>query len=301
MKNKTTTAKNSAPEPYFAITTDEEARSADIYIFGDIASNKGGLGKLLQSRSDQSSYDLAHQVACIPEDYEIVVHINSNGGEVKEGLAIYNTLKTRNVTTICEGFAASAASVIFCAGQKRIMQRASLLFIHQASMIASGNSEDFKKASEDLEIITSTAMSAYIECGLNIGEETLKEMMKRETWITPEDALSLGFATEIADAEETEEPQNDAMQSIMRALTKGRVTTRFEIGFEDGVKESLAEIFESAGQYAEFFEMFNKVATEIKKDPELSNRIKEFALSFLTTNPTPNPAKVENKGFFNFK
>ena len=64
-----------------------------------------------------SSYGLVKQLKEIPEDAAITVHINSNGGEVKEGLGIYNALKGRNVTTVCEGFAASAASVVFCAGQ----------------------------------------------------------------------------------------------------------------------------------------------------------------------------------------
>ena len=81
--------------PYFAIETSEEELTADIYIFGDIASKRGGLNKLLAPSSDQSSYDLAQRVANIPEDYAIVVHINSNGGELKEGLGIYNVLKVK--------------------------------------------------------------------------------------------------------------------------------------------------------------------------------------------------------------
>ena len=110
--------------PYFSLARHPEEQSADIYIFGNIAHNRGGLSGLLQANSDQSSYDLANQIAGIPEDWAITVHINSNGGELKEGLGIYNVLKSRSVTTICEGFAASAGSVIFCAGKTRIIRRA---------------------------------------------------------------------------------------------------------------------------------------------------------------------------------
>ena len=310
---ETATVKTKAPVPYFSLTRNEAEHSADIYIFGDIASNRGGLSGLLQSSSDQSSYDLANQVANIPEDYAITVHINSNGGEVKEGLASYNTLKTRNVTTICEGFAASAASVIFCAGQRRIMQPASLLFIHQASMYAEGNADDFRKASEDLDVITSAAIAAYIECGINISEEVLRTMLRAESWITPEDAVGYGFATEIAEDEPDEEPRNDAMRSIMAAITrqntimdavmgaKPKVLGAVNIGFEDGVADELREFINSVHSYADLFDVFSRISAAMSEDPELVTRIKAFAASFIATNPTPNPAEVGHKGFFNLK
>lgn len=301
MEKKTKTATAKTPVPYFSLTRNEEEHSAEIYIFGDIASNRGGLAKLLQANSDQSSYDLANQVAGIPEDYAITVHINSYGGEVKEGLAIYNTLKTRNVTTICEGFAASAASVIFCAGTKRIMQPASLLFIHQASMIAEGNADDFRKASEDLDVITSSAIAAYIECGLNIDEKVLKKMMREETWITPENAVNYGFATQISEPEETEEPTNNAMNSIMNIITGKKNQATFEIGFEDGVLEEIHKMYDTINTYGNALDLISKASAAINEDPELLTRIVEFAASFTTTNPAPNPAKVENKGFFNLK
>lgn len=257
----------------------------------------------MQSRSDQSSYDLANQIAKIPEDYSIIVHINSNGGEVKEGLAIYNILKNRNVTTICEGFAASAASVVFCAGKTRIMQNASLLFIHQASMIAQGNADDFRKASEDLDIITSAAMAAYLECGLTIDEKTLKKMMREETWIDPLNAISYGFATEIAVAEETAEPTNSAMDSIMHAVCaqKRERQMAVNIEFEDDTKMFISQLVESLSAYTNILDVFNKAATTLNEDPELLTRVKEYAASIIATNPAPNPAKVDNKGFFNLK
>lgn len=299
---ETATVRSKAPMPYFSLTRNEAEHSAEIFIFGDIASNRGGLSGLLQSSSDQSSYDLANQVAHIPEDYAITVHINSNGGEVKEGLAIYNTLKTRNVTTICEGFAASAASVIFCAGQRRVMQPASLLFIHQASMAAEGNADDFRKASEDLDVITSAAVAAYIEAGLKVGEDVLRTMMRAETWITPEDAVGYGFATEIAEDEPDTEPTNSAMRSVMAAVTRPQHSLgSINIGFEEGVAAELRAFIDSIHSYADMFAVFSKVSAAMSEDPELVARLKAFATSFLATNPTPSPAEVGNKGFFNLK
>ena len=106
-------------KPYFYTTVNRNKdtgiiESADIYIFGDIKEMEDGFEALFESPADTSSYELAVQISNIPMDAQINVHINSYGGEVKEGLAIYNVLKSRNnVTTICEGFAASAASLIF--------------------------------------------------------------------------------------------------------------------------------------------------------------------------------------------
>lgn len=298
-KNKKTMT-SSAPVPYFSISSCEEDKTANIYIFGDIAHNRGGLAGLFQADSDQSSYDLARQVQNIPEDYEIVVHINSNGGELKEGLGIYNVLKSRNVTTVCEGFAASAGSVIFCAGKHRVMQPASLLFIHQASMTANGNSDDFAKASEDLKIITESAVAAYREAGINISDDELHRMLKEETWITPEDAVKMGFATQIADEdpEDEFEPRNDAMRSIMAAVTKGKEVTQ---GREDtDIRQELEEIKNSVESYRDIMEMAKSALSIISADQELVVKLKAVAHQVLATNPMPEPAKVGNKGFFNF-
>ena len=311
--------RSNAPMPYFSIAKNPEEQSADIYIFGDIAHNRGGLSGLLQANSDQSSYDLANQVAGIPEDWAITVHINSNGGELKEGLGIYNVLKSRNVTTICEGFAASAGSVIFCAGKTRIMQPASLLFIHQAQMGAEGNADDFDKAANDLRIVTSAAVEAYKEAGITIDDDQLDAMLKAETWITPEEAVAYGFATQICEPEEDEDGViiNDAMRSIMAAVKRPAAPKILdESENETGYKvyeytdlvavpeETLAVLqtfTETAAEYSDLFEMASTVLAAINNDPELLPKLKAAASLLLATTPTPNtPASVENKGFFGF-
>lgn len=300
---------NNTPAVYFALsrnyTEDNQIESVDAYIFGDIASNRGGLAGLLQASSDQSSYDLATQLSDLPAEIPVTVHINSNGGEVKEGLAIYNVLKERgNVTTICEGFAASAASIIFCGGSTRIMQPASLLFIHQASMTAEGNSDDFEKAAEDLKIITAAAVNAYKEAGVNVSDEELSAMLKAETWILPEDAVRMGFATKVSDEEENEKvPKNDAVRSFMAMVSApkkaiGSINVSIE-GIEElkALTESVEEQFEN---YQDLLTLASKALAGLEANPELYGKVKAFASTFFATNPTPNPAKVGNKGFFNF-
>ena len=124
------------------------------------------------------------------------MHINSYGGEVAEGLAIYNTLKNSGmkVTTICDGFACSAASVIFMAGDERIINEASLLMIHNAWTYANGNATELRKAAEDLDKITQASVNAYVSRAV-ISEDEIKNLMDNETWITAQEAVEYGFAT----------------------------------------------------------------------------------------------------------
>ena len=255
---------------YFTLEYREEEKTAEVYIFGDITSWPW-------IKSDVSSWGLAQRLMEIPEDTAITVHVNSNGGEVKEGLAIYNVLKGRNVTTICDGFAASAASVVFCAGSRRIMNKASLLFVHQAITGIHGNADDLEKQAADLNTITESAVAAYKEAGVKLSDEEIWSLLKNETWISPKDAVEYGFATEIAedDAEEGE-IRNDAMENIMARLLKEESCTGATVTIED-LKKSIEDLKES-----------------------LTDKIVGFEMK-LATNPVPAPAQVENKGFFGFR
>jgi ATP-dependent protease ClpP protease subunit len=269
--------------PYFTMKKTED--SADIYIFGDIVPWKW-------DDSDTTSYDLATQIKALPEDTAITIHINSNGGDLKEGLGIYNVLKGRNVTTICEGFAASSASVIFCAGSKRVMNAASLLFIHNASMLAAGTADDFEKAADDLRIITDAAKAAYREAGVNVSDVELDRMMDEETWITPADAVNWGFATEIAEADQNG-IRNDAMQAIMRA-----VVPQDERKEDDAVvsMRELVDRLTAAVSALESHTITNTADRENEAEAEAPAADPEEE----ATTPTPAPAQVENKGFFGF-
>ena len=158
-------------------------------------------GELTSSRwceSDVSSYDFAKELNAI--DTDLRVRINSYGGEASEGLAIYSLLKSFNhkVTTICDGFACSCASVIFMAGQERIMNQSSLLLIHNAWTYAEGDSNALRKKADDLEKITQPSIDIYTSV-TGLKESVIKEMMDEEKWITPQEALEMGFATKVLD------------------------------------------------------------------------------------------------------
>lgn len=190
---------------YFSLV--RSGSTAELDIYGDITSWPW-------LESDVSAYNLSQQLAQLDDVTEIHVNINSYGGEVAEGLAIYNALMRHpaRVTTRCDGFACSIASVIFMAGDERVMNQASLLMIHNAWTYASGDANELRKQADDLDTITGASKAAYMG-RVSITEDELAAMMDEETFITPDDAVSMGFATAI----EGEEPEN-VSQSARRAV-----------------------------------------------------------------------------------
>lgn len=164
---------------------------ADIDIYGDITSWAWFDGEI-------SAATLSRQLEELSDVSQINVHINSYGGEVAEGLAIYNALRRHSakIVTTCDGMACSIASVIFMAGDERLMSTASLLMIHNAWSWAEGNADELRKQADDLDIITSASKAAYLS-RINIDDEELSALMDAETWITPEEAIRKGFASSI--------------------------------------------------------------------------------------------------------
>mgnify|MGYP003261725113 CR=1 FL=1 len=182
--------------------------SAELYIYGDIASHKW-------YEEDVCVYDMAKELSGL-NGKSLKVRINSYGGEVAEGLAIYNLLKSYSgeVTTLCDGFACSAASVIFMAGKNRVMPRTSLLMIHNAWTYACGNADDLRKVADEIEKITQPSIEIY-KSNSSLSEEEIKKMMDDETWITADEALSYGFATEISEESVQQSVRDDMMSRIV--------------------------------------------------------------------------------------
>lgn len=195
---------------YYQLINNDDG--AELYIFGDIT-------QYSWDEQDKNAWSIVKDLQSVTAD-KITVHINSYGGEVSEGLAIYNVLRNsgKEVTTMCDGFACSIASVIFMAGSKRVMNKASLLMIHNAWTIAQGDASDLRKSAEDIDIINKASIEAY-KAVATIPEAEIEKLMNESTWITPEDAVSYGFATEINGGEE-KDPQQSAFSVIMQKLTE---------------------------------------------------------------------------------
>ena len=196
---------------------------ADLYINGDITRGFQFFGIDFGQESDVAYQDVVEALNDLPAEVsDIHVHINSYGGEVAEGVAIYNALKAHNarVTTICEGFACSIASVIFMAGDTRIMRASSLLMLHNAAMPAHGDANAHRKAAEDLDVITELSKTAYLSHATDaLTREKLTEVMDAETWVAPETALEWGLCTEIDGGDDADEPTQSARNLVMQSLT----------------------------------------------------------------------------------
>lgn len=197
---------------YYALET--EGDHATINIFGDITSWPW-------LESDVSSYNLVQELDALQDAGQIDVYINSYGGEVAEGLAIYNALKRHKakVVTHCEGFACSVASVIFMAGDERVMSNASLLMIHNAWTYTQGNAQELRKEADDLDTITQASKNAYLE-RVNIDAAELSAMMDSEKWLDPAECLEKGFATAIVGDDSSGKPSQQAKQAVYNAMRK---------------------------------------------------------------------------------
>lgn len=137
------------------------------------------------------------QLAAINGDLE--VHINSPGGDVFEGLAIYNSLaqRTGNVTTVVDGIAASAASFIAQAGTTRIVAPGAMMMIHDASGLCIGNAGDMRELAELLDKVSDNIASIYAEHSGRPGG--WRDAMQAETWYTADEAVAAGLANRVAE------------------------------------------------------------------------------------------------------
>lgn len=204
-------------ERYYQLINEQDA--ATLYIYGDVTSWPW-------EESDVSSYSLSRALSKLRADgvKKVSVHVNSYGGEVAEGLAIYNELSEfEDCETVCTGFAASIASVIFMAGKRRIMRPSSLLMIHNAWTYAKGNAEELRKTAEDLDTITEASVKAYM-ARATVSEEEIKALMDRESWITPAKAVELGLCDAIEEAQNDKAAANQAYVPKWTVDENGRAT-----------------------------------------------------------------------------
>lgn len=141
------------------------------------------------------------QLEQIPEEDEIELHVNSYGGDVKEGVAIYNLLKQHGAKKTCyvDGFAYSIASVICMACDTIIMGLGTSMLIHNMAMYAYGNAEYLRKCADDLDVLMESNRKIYMARAKNLTEEELADMMDKETYLTPEQCLEYGFCDEIGE------------------------------------------------------------------------------------------------------
>jgi len=176
-----------APVPWYAV--ENRGNQTEFRIYDDVGGGFFGEGVTADR--------FLKELDSVPEGRPIVVGINSRGGSVTEGLAIYNALKRRgNVTTRCDGMAASIASVILMAGDRIRCVKNGTVMLHDPSAMVSGGSEDMRRMADRLDAAKNQLAAAYVErTKLPLAE--VDALMSEETWMDATEARDLGFVDEL--------------------------------------------------------------------------------------------------------
>lgn len=152
----------------------------------------------------------------------VTVNVNSPGGDMFEGLAIYNLLREHEgeVTVKVLGLAASAASIIAMAGDTVQIARAGFLMIHNAWVMAVGNRNDLVEVAETLKPFDD-AMASIYAARTGQDDAAMAKLMDRETWIGGDAAIEDGFADELLPSDQVEKGAGKASASAVRRVEAG--------------------------------------------------------------------------------
>lgn len=175
---------------FWNIFKDEEESTADITLYGSIGSD--------ECSDDVVDKHIKKTLDSLKGTSNLKVYINSPGGSVSAATAIYNALKNHEayVEVYIDGLAASAATIIACAGDKVYMPDNALFMIHNPWTIAAGDSGELNKTADILDKFKETIINTYIsKTGLD--KETLSQLMDDESWFTAKEAQEYNFVDEI--------------------------------------------------------------------------------------------------------
>lgn len=177
---------------YFSIRA-KGKQTAEIFIYEQI-------GKDYWDDSGIGAKEFAQELKALGDISKIILRINSPGGSVFEGLAIYNTLNAHvaEKEVHIDGIAASIASVVAMAGDQVIMPENALLMIHDPTGIAIGDAETMRKMAETLDKVKDSIITAYIS-KTKLPASEIADLMTKETWFSADEAVDYGFADEVAE------------------------------------------------------------------------------------------------------
>jgi ATP-dependent Clp protease protease subunit len=166
-------------------------KRAELLLYGDI-SDATWRGDEVTPKQFKADMDALGDVA------KMDIHVNSGGGDVFAGMAIYNMLKRHAAqkTVYVDGLAASIASVIAMVGDKIVMPENAMMMIHNAWTIAGGNKEKLRKIADEMDKIDGLIAGVYAaRAGRDRPEYSA--LMDAETWFTAQEAVDAGLADEI--------------------------------------------------------------------------------------------------------
>lgn len=221
-----------------------QPNTLDMYIYGNV---EGGYydwweGEYVESETSANYF--RDELNKYQDVNQINIYINSYGGSVFEGTAIYTQLKRHAAqkTVYIDGFACSVASVIAMAGDKVIMPANTMMMIHNAWNVAVGNAKELRKAADDLDTIMEGNRQSYLQkSNGKISEEKLIELLEAETWLTAKQCLEYGFCDEIAG-------QDADLNNAKQMLQKVNQSIEQKINYNKAIAAQLREMTEPPKQ-----------------------------------------------------
>ena len=247
--------------------------SADLFFYGDIVS------ETWQSEwyeDDMAPGDVKEFLDQLDGTENINIHINSGGGSVFGGIAIYNMLRRNNAhkTVYVDGLAASIASVIMMAGDEIVMPKNATVMIHKPSasyFFATKNADDLRKDAESLDTCQEAIMQTYMTKA-KVDKEEIEQKVNDETWLTGEEAAEL-FDIKVEEANDavacagssmffcyknvptslTAQGKNAKKKDEQRPLSRQDIKEIFNESFSEyqAREKEKKELLESLNQYGE--------------------------------------------------
>lgn len=170
-----------------------------LYVYDDVrAQGKFNWITWEYEDSETSAKYFRDQLDLIPDGEMIELHVNSAGGEVGEGVTIYNLLRQKagtgsRIIGYVDGMAYSIAMSIVMACDEIHMGLGTSMFLHNPWTVASGNADQLRSVANQLDELSEASVQLYMSKATGITEDELREMMKKETMLAPDKCLQYGF------------------------------------------------------------------------------------------------------------
>jgi HK97 family phage major capsid protein/ATP-dependent Clp endopeptidase proteolytic subunit ClpP len=195
----------------------------------------------------------------------ITLRIDSPGGSIFEGLAIYNYLSQHPAmkTVFVDGLAASIASVIAMAGNKVIMPESSTMIVHDPTGFTVGNADEMRKMADTLDKLKESIVSAYAS-KTGLGKKEIRAMMTNETWMNGDDALDKGFCDEVI--------KNKKPCKIKDSYDLSMFQYQNKVDFDKGIKK-VYNVDNKVGG-APIVETMGTIIDQIRTDPIVVELVK---------------------------
>lgn len=228
--------------------------------------------------SETSAKHIKDLLENIPDNDPINVFINSYGGDVAEGTAIFNLLKRHHGTTCgyVDGVAHSIAFTILQACDRRVYGEGTSSIIHNMWTDVCGNANELRKAADDLDKFMDSCVALYLSRSKNLDEKTLRKMLDDSTVLTPDDALNYGFADAVGEIPDVSEGCGDGDDD------------------PDKKKNDDMEDDETEDPFGTFEQIVTKINSKSSENPEMKETDQEIETEPEPVND-PEPEKQETK------